>query len=270
MMIKSYNLLSTLVKHSLRTFLLLISVIFIFEAMPVTQSIYPECEAQETTTSQEDEIIALVEEILANRKCPCQCGKYLPNSPNLPACFGCSAGKAEISYVLESLESGKNKDEILLNLDSPIIVDIFADYTDPNVSKLWNLAKTVSSELHQRRVVLRPPGLTREAQRAIKIAEYARFSGKFSIIQEALINHNGPWDWRTLIDLVAKYDQIPRNINDFINSITIDQQIAKDQQHAMERGIKSYPEITVNNVIVLATDTAIRQTIEKILLEHSI
>jgi hypothetical protein len=78
-----------------------------------------------------------------------------------------------------------------------------------------------------------------EAQRAIKIAEYARFKGKFSIIQEALINHNGPWDWRTLIDLVAKYDQIPKKINDYINSIEIDQQIAKDQQHAMERGVDS-------------------------------
>jgi hypothetical protein len=268
MKINICNFLNTLAKHSLRTFLFLVFVIFVFGAVPVTQSIYQESEAEETI--QQDEIIELIEEILANRKCPCQCGKYLPNSPNLPACFGCSAGKAEISYVLESLESGKNTDEILLNLDSPIIIDIFADYTDSNVSKLWNLAKTVSSELHQRRVVLRPPGLTREAQRAIRIAEYARFKGKFSIIQEALINHNGPWDWRTLIDLVAKYDQIPQNINDYINSIEIDQQIAKDQQHAMERGIESYPTITINNIIVLATDTAIRQTIQKILLEHSI
>lgn len=268
MMIKSYNLLNTLVKHSLRTFLLLISVIFIFEAVPVTQSIYQECEAEETT--QQDEIIELIDEILANRKCPCQCGKYLPNSPKLPACFGCSAGKAEISYVLESLESGKETTEIVMNLDSPIIIDIFADYTNPNISKVWNLAKTVSSELHQRRVVLRPPGLTKEAQRAIKIAEYARFIGKFSIIQEALIEHNGPWDWRTLIDIVARYDQIPQNINDFINSITIEQQLAKDQEHAIERGVESYPTITINSVIVLATDTAIRQTIERILLEHSI
>jgi hypothetical protein len=268
MMIKSYNILKTLVKHSLRTFLLLIAVIFFFETVPVPQSIHQECEAEETI--QQDEYIELIDEILANRKCPCQCGNYLPGSPNLPACFGCSAGKAEISYVLESLQSGKESDEILLNIDSPIIIDIFADYTDPNVSKVWNLAKTVSSELHQRRVVLRPPGLTKEARRAIKIAEYARFNGKFSIIQEALIDHNGPWDWRTLIDLVARYDQIPQNINEYINSITIEQQIAKDHQHARERGVDSYPTITINNMIVLATDTAIRQTIEKILLEKSI
>jgi predicted DsbA family dithiol-disulfide isomerase len=109
-----------------------------------------------------------------------------------------------------------------------------------------------------------------EAQRAIKIAEYARFNGKFSIIQEALINHNGPWDWRTLINLVAQYDQVPQNINEYINSIEIEQQIAKDQQHAKERGIESYPTITINNIIVPGTDTAIRQAIEKILLQHSI
>ncbi len=268
MMINPYNLLNTLVKHSLRTFLLLISVIFVFEAVPVTQAIYQECEAEEII--QQDEIIELIDEILANRKCPCQCGKYLPGSPNLPACFGCSAGKAEISYVLESLESGKESDEILLNLDSPIIIDIFADYTNPNISKVWKLAKAVSNELHQRRVVLRPPGLTVEAQRAIIIAEYARFRGNFSIVQEALINHNGPWDWRTLINLVGQYDHIPKQINGYISSIRIEQQIAKDQQHAMERGIESLPTITINNRIVPDTDIAIRQAIEKILLEHSI
>ena len=270
MKIKSYNLLNTLVKHSLHTFLLLIISIFISEVLPFTQSIYPECKAEETTTTQQDEISKKANEILADRRCPCQCGKHLPGSSNLPACFGCSAGKAEISYVLESLESGKETGEIVLNLDSPIIIDIFADYTNPNISKVWKLAKTVSSELHQRRVVLRPPGLTVEAQRAIKIAEYARFNGKFSIIQEALINHNGPWDWRTLIDLVAQYDQVPKKINEYINSIEIEQQISKDQEHAKERGIESYPTITINNKIVPDTNTAILQTIQKILLEHSI
>jgi hypothetical protein len=270
MKITSYNFLSTLIKHSLRTFLLLIIVIFIFEVLPVTQSFYPECEAEETATIRQKESIELADEILAERKCPCQCGKYLPGSSTLPACFGCSAGKAEISYVLESLESGMKTTDIMMNLDSPIIIDVFADYTNPNISKVWKLAKTVSYELHQRRVVLRTPGLTKEAQRAIKIAEYARFRGNFSIIQEALINHNGPWEWRTLINLVAKYDQIPQQINVYINSIEIDQQIGKDQQHAKERGIESYPTITINNIIVPDTDTAIRQAIEKILLEHSI
>ena len=267
---KSYNFLNTLVKHSLRYLLLLIIVIFIFEVLPVTQSIYPECEAEEATTSNQKEFIDSADEILANRKCPCQCGKFLPGSSNLPACFGCSAGKAEISYVLESLESGKKTTEIMLNIDSPIIIDIFADYTNPNISKVWNLAKTVSSELHQRRVVLRPPGLTREAHRAIKIAEYARFRGNFSIIQEALINHNGPWDWPTLINLVGQYDHIPKHINTYINSIKIEQQVAKDRQHAIERRIESFPTITINNIIVPDTDAAIRQAIEKILLKLSI
>jgi len=270
MKIKSYNFLCLFARYSLRYLLFLIIAIFISEVLPAPQSIYPECEAEETTTTHQKESIELADEILANRKCPCQCNNYLPGSSNLPACFGCSVGKAEISYVLEGLESGMKTTEIIMNLNSPVIIDIFADYTNVNISKVWKLAKAVSYDLHQRRVVLRPLGLTMEAQRAIKIAEYARFRGNFSIIQEALINHNGPWDWRTLINLVAQYDQIPEQINEYINSIKIEQQIAKDQQHAIERGIESYPTITINNIIVPDTDIAIRQTIEKILLEHSI
>lgn len=257
-------------KYSLRYLLFLIIVIFISEVVPVSQSIYLECEAEETTTIRQKENIELAIEILANRKCPCQCGNYLPGSSTLPACFGCSAGKAEISYFLEDLDSGMEITEIMMNLNSPIIIDIFTDYTNVNISKVWKLVKAVSSELHQRRVVLRPPGLTREAHRAIKIAEYARFRGNFSIIQEALINHNGPWDWSTLINLVGQYDHIPKQINEYINSIKIEQQIAKDQQHAIERGVESFPTITINNLIVPDTDIAIRQVIEKILLEHSI
>jgi len=38
----------------------------------------------------------------------------------------------------------------------------------------------------------------------------------------------------------------------------------------MERGIKSFPTITINNIIVPDTEIAIRQAIERILLEHSI
>ena len=257
-------------KYSLRCLLFLLIVIFISEVVPVPQSIYPECGAEETTTIRQKEGIELAIEILSNRKCPCQCGNYLPGSSNLPACFGCSVGKAEISYVLDDINSGAKIIEIMMSLNSPIIIDIFADYTNPNISKVWKLAKAVSNELHQRRVVLRTPGLTRGAQRAIIIAEYARFRGKFSIIQEALINHKGPWDWRTLINLVGQYDHIPKRIIEYIGSIEIEQQIAKDQQHAIERGIELFPTITINNIIVPDTEIAIRQAIEKILLEHSI
>jgi hypothetical protein len=257
-------------KYSLRCLLFLLIAIFISEVLPVPQSVYPECGAEEATAIQQKEGIELAIEILANRKCPCQCGNYLPGSPTLPACFGCSAGMAEISYVLEDLNSGMKIIEIVMSLNSPVIIDIFADYTDVNLSKVWKLAKTVSNELHQRRVVLRPPGLTVVAQRAIIIAEYARLRGNYSIIQEALINHNGPWDWPTLINLVGQYDYIPKQINAYINSINIEQQVAKDRQHAMERRIESFPTITINNIIVPDTDAAIRQAIEKIMLEHSI
>ncbi|MDP6923461.1 MAG: hypothetical protein R2568_06260 [Candidatus Scalindua sp.] len=255
---------------NLKVFIILVIAIFISEVLPVPQSIYPECGAEERSTIRQKEGLELATEILSNRKCPCQCGNYLPGSSTLPACFGCSVGKAEISYVLDDINSGAEIIEIMMSLNSPIIIDVFADYTNPNISKVWKLAKDVSNELHQRRVVLRPPGLSREAQRAIIVAEYARFRGKFSIVQEALINHNGPWDWRTLLNLVGQYDHILKQINKYISSINVEKQIAKDQQHAMERGIRTLPTITINNLIVPDTDTAIRQAIEKILLEHSI
>ncbi|ODS34614.1 MAG: hypothetical protein SCARUB_00194 [Candidatus Scalindua rubra] len=247
----------------------LIIIAFILVVVLVPQSISQKCEAETTKTAQK-EIIEIANEILANRRCSCQCNNYLPGSSKIPACFGCSAGKAEITYVLESLKAGKKAREIVLNLNSPILIDVFADYTNANISKVWKLVKTVSDELHQNRVVLRTPGLTAEARRAIKLAEYARLSGNFCKIQEALIDHNGPWDWDTLIKLAAQHDMDTEQIRAYADEINIDAQIVKDQEHAKERGIDTYPTTTINNHITSNTDTAIRQAIEKILLEHSI
>ncbi|MFQ5963981.1 MAG: DsbA family protein [Candidatus Scalinduaceae bacterium] len=109
-----------------------------------------------------------------------------------------------------------------------------------------------------------------EARRAIKVAECARLNGKFSVIQEALINHQGLWDRDTLLQLAAKYGQDPKQTRTYLDQIDVEAQIVKDQQHAKERGIKVYPAITVNRQITANTDHAIRQIIEKILLEHSI
>ena len=113
------------------------------------------------------------------------------------ACFGCSAGKAEINFVMRSLKSGRETSEILMDLNSPIIIDVFADYTNKDIAKVWKLVKAVSRKLNQNRVVLRTPGLTPEARRAVQVAEYARLNGNFSMVQDALIKHNGPWDWST-------------------------------------------------------------------------
>ncbi|MBO1223601.1 MAG: thioredoxin domain-containing protein [Candidatus Scalindua sediminis] len=247
----------------------LLTAALIFGTLVISQSFNQECEAESARIDQE-EIVKMAEEILAGRHCPCQCGRYLPGSSLSPACFGCSVGKAEITYVLESLEAGKKPTEIIMDLSSPVIIDVFADYTNENISKVWKLAKRVSSELHKIRVVLRTPGLTAEARRAIKLAECARLIGHCSVIQEALINHQGPWDWDTLINLTEHYGMDPERIRACVDGIDIDAQITKDQQHAEERGIRTYPTITINRQITANSEQAIRKAIQKVLLEQSI
>ena len=249
------------------TFILTAALIFV--ALVISRSLYQECEAESARIDQK-EIVKMAEEILAGRHCPCQCGRYLPGSSLPPACFGCSVGKAEITYVLESLEAGKKPTEIIMDLSSPVIIDVFADYTNENISKVWKLAKRVSSELHKIRVVIRTPGLTAEARRAIKLAECARLIGHCSVIQEALINHQGPWDWDTLIKLTEHHGMDSEKIRACVDGINIDAQISKDQQHAEERGIRTYPTVTINRHITANSEQAIRNAIEKVLLEQSI
>ncbi|MFQ5713515.1 MAG: DsbA family protein [Candidatus Scalinduaceae bacterium] len=249
------------------TFFLMTALIF--GALVISRPLYHECEAESARIDQK-EINKMAEEILAGRHCPCQCGRYLPGSPLSPACFGCSVGKAEITYVLESLEAGRKATEIIMDLSSPVVIDVFADYTNENISKVWKLVKRVSSKLHKIRVVLRTPGLTAEARRAIKLAECARLSGNCSMIQEALINHQGPWDWDTLINLTEHYGQDPEQTRACVDRIGIDAQITKDQQHGEERGIRTYPTITINRQITANSEQAIRKAIEKVLLEQSI
>ncbi len=247
----------------------ILTTTLILGVLVVSRSLYQECEAESARIDQK-EIVKMAEEILAGRHCPCQCGRYLPGSSLPPACFGCSVGKAEITYVLESLEAGRKTTEIIMDLGSPVIIDVFADYTNENISNVWKLVKRVSSELHKIRVVLRTPGLTVEARRAIKLAECARLIGHCSVIQEALINHQGPWDWDTLIKLTEHHGMDPKKIRACVDGINIDAQITKDQQHAEERGIRTYPTITINRQITASSEQAIRKAIEKVLLEQSI
>ncbi len=264
-----HNCFESFVKLSLFTSMFLLATIFIPGTFLVSRSFSQELET-ETIKIDQEEITKMADAVLTNRHCPCQCGNYLPSSRKSSACFGCSVGKAEITYVLESLKAGMKPREIIMDLNSPVLIEIFADYTDKSVLKVWQRIKKVAVELHQTRVVLRTPGLTVEARRAIRLAECARLNGKFTIIQDILIKHQGPWDRHTLIILVTKYGQNQKQIQACIDEINIDAQIAKDQQHAEERGIVVYPTITINRQVTPNTERSIRQTIERIILEGSI
>ena len=223
-----------------------------------------------TTENNQKEIAEVADKILSGRRCPCQCGNYLPGSSKIPACFGCSVGKAEITYVLESLDAGKEPDEVVFDLMSPILIEVFSDYTNKDISKVWNKVKRISVDTHQTRVVLRTPGLTVEARRAVKLAECARSNMEFNIIQESLLNHHGPWDKDTLVSLAAQSSNDLKQIDACLNIIDIEAQLGKDKQHAIERNIQSYPTITVNRQIIANSEDDIRRAIEKIILEESI
>ena len=203
-----------------------IAVVFILGGLLVSTSVSQDLGTGKSDTDQK-EITEMVHRIFSNRLCPCQCGNYLPGSPKVPACFGCSVGKTELTYVLESLEAGKKTGEIILNLNSPLLIDVFADYTNVDIAQVWQKVKRAADEFHQTRVVLRTPGLTVEARRAVKIAECARLNGKFSMIQDVLIKHQGPWDWVTLSRLVVQYGLELEEMEACLHKIDVEAQISK-------------------------------------------
>jgi len=212
----------------------------------------------------------VADDILRDRRCPCGCGRYLPGSPNEPACFGCSVGKAEISRVLEALAAGRSPASILMELDETIVVDVFADYTNPDLSDIWQRAVRVAGEYQQHRVVLRTPGSSEDARGAIRLAECARASKKFSQVQQALMRHPGPWDQETLIELATREGLNPGTVRECLARTDITAQIAKDKEHARRFGVKKLPAISVNQQVVPTTAEAIRRAIRKALEDESI
>ena len=246
-----------------------IAVMFILEMVAVHFPLFQEIEAA-TTKNNQDEIAEIADGILSGRRCPCQCGNYLPGSSKSPACFGCSVGKSEITHVLEGLNAGKEPNDVVLDLMSPILIEVFSDYTNKDISKVWNKVKRIAMETHQTRVVLRAPGLTVEAHMVVKLAECARKNMEFNIVQERLLNHNGPWDRNTLLGITAQSSHDEKQIDACLNMIDIEAQISKDRQHAVERCIRSYPTITVNRQIIANSESDIKKAIERIILKESI
>ncbi|MGR3219848.1 MAG: DsbA family protein [Candidatus Anammoxibacter sp.] len=257
------------VKYTAFVCVLLAAIVFISETFEVSSVFTPNLKAA-TIIKDRKEIAEIASEILSDKLCPCQCGNYLPNNSKSPACFGCSVGKAEITHVLESLEAGRTPLSVSMDLMTPVIIEVFADYTNNDVSQIWNLVKRVSGELHQTRVVLRTPGFTLEGRRAVKLAECARLNGQFNTMQTALIDHQGPWDRETLVNLAGKNRYNVKQIEACLDILDVNAQTAKDLQHAKERNIRTYPTVTINRQKIPNTAYAIRRSIEKIILKDSI
>ena len=78
-------------------------------------------------------------QLIAAGDCRCGCGNALPGSPREPACFGCSVGRAEVSFIEESLARGMAPREVLLALQQPVLVEVFGNYTDPELPRALRL-----------------------------------------------------------------------------------------------------------------------------------
>lgn len=211
-----------------------------------------------------------LDRLVANQFCPCGCGSQLPGSSQSPACFGCSVGKAEVTFIRESLAAGRAPGQILLDLQDPVLIEVFADYGDPSLPQTWERAKRAADAFEQHRVVLRPPVRSPAARRALALTECARAAGRFTRLQQALIHHPGPWHEDALLRVAVEQGLSGDRTRACLQRIDLRQQVAKDRDHAAERGIRSFPTVTVNRSLTPATDTALRDAIRRVLLEDSL
>ena len=208
--------------------------------------------------------------LLAQHTCPCGCGNKLPGGGRDLECFGCSVGKSEASFIREGLAAGRRPIDIMMDLNEPALIEIFADYTDPRLPDTWSRAKRSAAEFEQHRVVLRTPGASDEARRALALAECARMANRFWRIRDALIEHSGPWGADSLLTVGAAAG-LDRNATRLcLDKIEIGAQLDKDRQHAEQRGIRSFPAISINRESVADTDRAIRRAIHQAIVEKSL
>lgn len=221
-------------------------------------------------TPEQESLSPEVIEIIKNRFCPCGCRRFLPGGSTEPSCFGCSVGKAEVTRVVEGLAAGRRPADMILEFGEPVTVDVYSDYTDPALQELWSQAMRVAGEFNQHRVVVRAPGETEEARRALRAVECARSSGLFSGVQRAIIAHDGPWDTATLVELAVQEGVDRTKAQSCITGATVRKQWQKDRQHAAIYGVPFYPSVSVNRVPVDSTKNAIRKAIQEVLRDDSI
>jgi protein-disulfide isomerase len=207
--------------------------------------------------------------IISNHSCPCGCGNALPGGDRPLACFGCSVAKAEISFIRESLAGGLSTIEIVMALSDPALIEVFSDYTNPQLGATWKRAKRIASEFDQHRVVLRTPARTAAARRALELVECARKFHRFSSVRDALIEHSGPWDTDTLLSFAEQQGLARDPTRQCLGDIEVSDQIAKDRQHIDERKIRRFPAVSVNRTLVVDSPEAIRSEIRKVLLGNS-
>ena len=130
--------------------------------------------------------------------------------------------------------------------------------------------KRLSTKESLSQQVVEALGRTGDARRAIKLAECARRKSMFSKIQGALIEHSGPWDERTLMDLALEHGMNEEQLSDCLRQVEVGAQIVKDRQHAVMLKVERTPVVSVNRKLSLPTDEDLRRAIRKVVMKESI
>jgi len=154
-------------------------------------------------------------------------------------------------------------------MERDVVVDVFADYSDRNLPRVWATVRKAAEEAQVGRVVLRTPGRTRGDRRAVAIVECARDQGLFSRMQERLVTHMGPWDDGTMLKIAAEEGVDTALAFDCLQLKDVQQQVEKDRQHATQRSLHRFPAVSVDRQRVRATEAALRDALRDAVAQRS-
>ena len=219
--------------------------------------------------AESDELARRTRTIIEGAFCTCGCGSHLPSDAE-DACFGCSVGKSDVSFVRRSLREGRSAREIMLALGEPVTISLFGDYDDPGLSELWQLATRVANEFDQHRVVVRTPARSASALLALKVVECAREVDRFAPVRDAMIQHEGPWDEHSLLALGVAKGLDARDLAACLPAAAVRGQIEKDTLHARLAKIRRFPALSVNGEAVWGGEAGLREAVHAAIREGSI
>jgi len=187
-----------------------------------------------------------LQESLAGRFCPCPCGRPLAD------CFGCSMAKSEYSEAERLVRKGLSSREVKLDLDPPVVILVWFDYTDPEGRSLLRLLDHLkqlygrSLRVHRRYFPTDIDHLEgwRETTTAIEIA---RATGLYEAAHRFFIQDDGQ-GWKEKIRRLPELLGMDRK--DFERELALsryESQIRKDLTAApVQYGVRESPALEVD------------------------
>ncbi len=187
---------------------------------------------------------------LINRDCPCPCGRALYD------CFGCSAAKSEFSEGEYLVRLGLTADEMSRRLDPPVLLLVWADYTDPAgrnlLRTLDRLKKSYDPLIRVRRRYFPADRNRLDGWRqTINAIEIARAAGHYEAAHRLLVETDSN-RWQQAIERMPENLGLdPENFGKGIAESRYEQQIRKDLTAApTQYGVTRSPSLRINEVVI--------------------